>query len=113
MRSLICTVVGLAVLGFASVRAEEKNPRGDTELRGTVKKIDADNGMITVTVDGQDREFKLNEQTRFVAKASPGERNTETGVKACMSHLREGTEVMLMLDKDANPPTVKEIRLRD
>jgi hypothetical protein len=59
----------------------------DGVLRGTLKKVDADKAVVTITHDGKDKEFKITEDTRvFGADGKP--------LKDRLASLKEGVPVM-------------------
>jgi hypothetical protein len=56
-------------------------------LRGTLKKVDADKAVVTITHDGKDKDFKVTADTRiFGAEKKP--------IKEAMATLKEGSPVM-------------------
>jgi len=59
----------------------------DGILRGTLKKVDTEKAVVTITHDGKDKEFKVTDDTRvFGAEGKP--------VKDRLASLNEGSPVM-------------------
>jgi hypothetical protein len=63
LRTFACAVVALFVLSVGLVMAADK------EAKGTIKKVDADKGTITVTVDGKDQDFMIGADAKIVDAA--------------------------------------------
>src|ERR1051326_679956 len=62
--------------------------------RGKIKKVDADKGTVTITVDGKDQDFVVSGDTKFMGKNGP----LEDGLKNAA--FKEGTEVMFKYETD-------------
>jgi hypothetical protein len=61
--------------------------QSDAILRGTLKKVDPDKAVVTITRDGKDQDFKLTDDTRvFGAEGKP--------LKERLATLKEGSAVM-------------------
>src|SRR5437763_11574722 len=74
----------LALVLFAAGLA---SAQPDGILRGTLKKVDPDKAVVTITHDGKDKDFKVTEDTRvFGAEGKP--------VKERLATLKEGSAVM-------------------
>jgi Cu/Ag efflux protein CusF len=78
----------LALLAMASLLLAQDRPQ-----RGTIKKIDADKGIVTITVDGKDIDYKVVERTIL----RDGE-NKEITDRLKDKRLRKGTAVMFLVD---------------
>jgi hypothetical protein len=76
------------------------------EIKGKVKSVDADKKVLTVTVDGKDKEFKLNDSTTFVG---PKGKALKEGIKA--KGLKEGANVTITTDKKDGKVVVTEVKL--
>ena len=69
LRTLVCAVSALVVWAVAALAFEYK---------GKVKSIDPDKSTITVTVGGEDKTIKVNDETKFVtAKGKEIEKKLE------------------------------------
>jgi hypothetical protein len=105
----------LAVLLFVLVGAAPAQPDGIE--KGKVKKIDADKLTITITQDGKDRTFLVDDDTRVIGAEGKD-------IKQRLKTLKEGTEVQFKPtrkgDKDvlvgikaadakAPPPTIEKV----
>jgi Cu/Ag efflux protein CusF len=68
-----------------------------TPTRGTVKKVDAKKGVLTLTARGKDVEVKVGDDTRFVVGGPKGhkEYKGKDGLKA--DAFKSGTQVVVML----------------
>src|SRR6266404_171109 len=78
-RSLISVVIGILFLA-------EVLPAQEGIQRGTLKKIDLDRGVLTLTVAGKDQDFLLTEQTQV-----PGTSGKD--LKERLQGFKEGAEV--------------------
>jgi hypothetical protein len=65
----------------------------DGILRGTLKKVDADELTVTITHEGKDKEYKIGENTRVFG-------NEGKPLKEKLTGLKEGSPVMFKPDKD-------------
>lgn len=98
IRTLIAAVVTLLVCA-GSAPAEE--------VKGTLKSFNKDKNLITVAVDGKDKEFKVNDKTKvqFGNKEAPNALET---LGKMMERVKDkGLPVKLDVDGD----TVKSISL--
>src|SRR5712692_10134742 len=57
--------------------------------RGKIKKVDADKGIVTITVDGKDQEFQVTAATKFIGAAN---QESPKGIRD--ANLKEGAAVM-------------------
>ena len=97
LRTFVAAVLGLVLVG-GGLLAEE--------IKGKVKSVDADKKVITVTVDGKDKEFKVTDTTSIVG---PKGKALKEGLKA--KGLKEGANVVLTTDKKDGKETVTEVKL--
>src|SRR5947209_10726092 len=79
--------------------------------RGTVKKLDSDQGVLTITVDGQDREFLVTNTTRVFGaeRGDAAARLKEAGIKEGARVLfkpatNEARAVLIGVKLDDNTP---------
>jgi hypothetical protein len=103
-RFCLTALAGLLVLA-SGLRAQN-----DIQ-RGTVKKIDGDQGVITITVDGQDREFLVTNTTRVFGaeRGDAAARLKEAGIKEGSRVLfkpvtNEARAVLIGVKLDDNTP---------
>jgi hypothetical protein len=97
LRSLVGAVTALLVLA-ASVRA--------FEVEATLKKVDADRGVVVVTAGGQDRTIPFPKDARVL----DGEgKELADGLKA--KELKEGAAVVLSAEPKDGKPVLRSIRL--
>lgn len=76
------------------------------EAAGTIKKVDADKGVLYIFANGQDRTVKIDKEVKVLGldgKALPD------GLKA--KELKEGAEVTVTVERGGNEPIIKAIRL--
>jgi hypothetical protein len=62
-------------------------PQADGILRGTLKKVDAEKAIVTITHDGKDKEFKVTDDTRVFGSEGKA-------VRERLASLKEGSAVM-------------------
>jgi hypothetical protein len=96
LRSFVCSLFALVILA-GGVLADE--------VKGKLKSVDADKGVITVTVDGADKEFKIGEGAKVL---NPAGKEAKGGLKN--PNLKEGAEVTLTTDKKGGKDVVTEIK---
>jgi hypothetical protein len=96
LRSLFCSLFALVVLAGGVMAAE---------IKGTLKSVDSDKGIVTVTVDGKDTEYKVGEGAKVL---NPAGKEAKNGLKN--PNLKAGTEVTLTTDKKGGKEVVTEIK---
>ena len=73
---------------------------------GTLKKVDADKGVLFIHANGQDRTVKIDKEVKVLdADGKP----LADGLKS--KELKEGAEVTVTVDRGADGPVIKAIRL--
>ncbi len=97
VRMFVAALLGLVLMG-GSLLADE--------VKGKVKSVDADKKVITVTVDGKDKEFKLNDNTSVVNSKG---KTVKQGLKA--KALKAGANVTLTTEKKDGKEVVTEVKL--
>lgn len=78
----------------------------DKEATGKVFKVDAAKKVITVTVDGQQKEYTVNDDTKFLG---PKGGVSKTGIKD--DRFKPGAEVKIVIA--GNNKTLRQIQLVD
>lgn len=76
------------------------------EAVGTLKKVDAEQGVVVVIAGGQDRTLKANKDTQFLDVAG---KPLPDGLKS--KELKENTEVTITVERENNELILKAIRL--
>src|SRR5258705_137607 len=110
LRSCLCAIVALS-LCVGLTQAKEKKKKGNTAA-GTVKKIDKDKGVLTVSVKVkkafEDRDFTLSDATKIVVYT--GEDKKELTSKDGLKNdaLKEGVNVAVLSDTEGK---VTEVRV--
>jgi len=114
LRKFVCAAVGLVLVGGVALAAEEKaeakKPRGKLVF-GKLLKCDADKGIICVMVkkskddEGTKMEYKINEDTKFVAGSGGGEKpltftKGDFGKDEFKAKFKEGVIVVVILDDE-------------
>jgi hypothetical protein len=97
LRKLVCGVFALLLCVGVLYAAE---------LHGKIKKVDADKGAITVTVDGKDVVFPVDKDTKFMAATG---KELPDGVRS--KELIEGAEVTITTEKREGKDHVAKIAL--
>jgi hypothetical protein len=77
------------------------------EAKGKYKKWEK--GVITVTVDGKDVDYKLGKESK-VFDGDTEVKGKERG--KLFKELKEGSEVKVSFDKDGDKVTVKEVHIK-
>lgn len=77
------------------------------EIKGKVKSLDADKGVITITVGDKDQEIKIGEGTKFVG---PAGREIKDGLKAPVFK-RANLQVVVTTEKKDGKEEVKEVKI--
>ena len=80
------------------------------EFKGKVKSVDPDKNTITVTIDGEDKTFKVNDDTKIVRKGKDGDKDVKDGLKNEKAWKR-GPNVIVTTEGDSPKGKVKEIRI--
>lgn len=112
MRTLFCAALAVAVFAVSNVDAAAKadKKKGGKAVTGTVKKIDAEKGVITVAVkmkkETVDKEFKLGDDSKVVVVDGDDkkEMTAKDGLKA--EQLKEGATVSVVADEDGKVSTL-------
>src|SRR5436190_1937862 len=100
LRSLVCAAVALTL--FAGVGPAEEKKKKNTMAAGTIKKIDAKESTITVTVkkknQTEDKEFKVEDATKFVIFAGEDKKEA-TGKEAFKNDaVKDGAPIAIISD---------------
>jgi len=93
--------------GLVPVKPENPTTDRPPFLNGKVKKIDADKGLLTLTVaegdEEKDVEIKVTEETRFMAMSATGGKKEFTGKDGLKAdQFKKGTKVRVVKDKDGS-----------
>ena len=97
LRTFLAAVLGLVLIG-GGLLAEE--------IKGKIKSVDADKKVLTVTVDGKDKEFKVTDTTNILGANGKA---VKQGLKA--KAFKEGANVVITTDKKDGKETVTEVKL--
>jgi hypothetical protein len=74
MRRALLAAVVVAVLGASDLRAED--------FKGTVKKVDAEKGKLTVTIKEKDRTFDVPADAKVTIQVAAGNVTAKDGLKS-------------------------------
>ena len=106
LRMFVCAAVALMLCAGAGL-AQDKGKGKNTTVNGTIKKIDAATGALTVTVkkkneEAKDMEFKVNDTTKVTVYApTTGDATKLTGKDALKNpEFKEGAKVKVVTDAD-------------
>jgi Cu/Ag efflux protein CusF len=80
--------------------------------RGTIKKIDTDKKIATLTVDGKDRDFAVTDTTRFMGANAPlkdglAAPELKAGAEVMFKFVQQGGKDVLVGMRLGNPPAAK------
>lgn len=76
------------------------------EATGTIQRVDAEKGLLVITVNGQDRTVKIAKDIKVLDKEG---KDLAGGLKS--KELKEGAEATFTIEPDKNEPIIKAIRL--
>jgi Cu/Ag efflux protein CusF len=107
LRTLVCATLTLVLATGVSLAADKaakgKGKKGGHGAHGTVAKVDASTGTLTLTIknkknkDGIEKEFKITDDAKVVFFAK-GVKN-EVSVKEGLSKIKVGDKVAIRKDK--------------
>jgi hypothetical protein len=101
LRSLVCAAFALVICAVAVLAGEYK---------GKVQSVDPDKNTITVTVGGEDKTFKVSDDTKIVRKGKGGEdKEVKGGLKN--KFWSKKPNVVVTTEGDSPKGKVKEIRI--
>jgi Cu/Ag efflux protein CusF len=80
--------------------------------RGTIKKIDTDRKIVTLTVDGKDRDFAVTDTSRFMGANAPlkdglAAPELKAGADVMFKFVQQGGKDVLVGMRLGNPPAAK------
>jgi len=99
MRTFVCALATLLVLGVSLIAAE---------LKGTIKSTDKDKKIVTISVDGKDTEVSITDDTKFFQNdkaAKDRDKAVERLYKA-----KEGTKITVVTEKKDGKEVATEVR---
>jgi Cu/Ag efflux protein CusF len=107
LRTFVCAAVALVLCAGVALADDAKPAKKKaSEVRGTVKKIDAAASTITLTIknkktpDGMEKEFKIAEDTKFtvITGEDKKEMSAKDGFKS--DALKEGALLTIAVEGD-------------
>jgi hypothetical protein len=106
MRRAFLAAVAAALLGAGGLRA-------DTEIKGTVKKVDADKGKLTVTVNDKDRTFDVPKDAKVTIQIAAGNVTAKDGLKNewFKKAAKDGYTVEVTVEKKKDKEAVTKVHL--
>src|SRR5947209_19833086 len=97
-------VVCLFALGFMVAQADE--------IKGKVKKVDADKSVLTLTVDDKDQTFNVPKDAKVVALFGKKVKKAQLqDLPGGLGALKEGTSVTVTTEKKDNKDVVIQVKL--
>lgn len=115
LRTFIGAVLTLALVGGVGLAGDKGKAKKANTFRGTIKKVDAKEGTLTVAVKAKkksvtDKEFKVSTDTKVVV-VSGEEKKIFTGTEGLKKEgFKEGANVVVVADEN-DATKVKEVRL--
>jgi len=105
LRAFLCAAMVVTLCAGSSTAADKEKGHAFT---GTVKKIDAEKGILAVSVkvkkETMDKEFNINDKTKFII--AEGDNKKEMTGKDALKEIKEGAHVSVKADKDGNATEV-------
>jgi hypothetical protein len=103
LRNLVGAALVVAVcVGVAA--AEDKGDKKAANTTGVVKKIDADKGLVTLTVkvkkESVDKEFKIDDATKFAVVVGDEKKDLPSKDALKNEALKEGATIVVTVDAD-------------
>jgi len=103
LRKIVGAALAVAVC-VGVVAAEDKGDKKTTNTTGVVKKIDADKGVVTLTVkvkkETVDKEFKIDDATKFSVVVDDEKKSLPSKDALKNEALKEGATVVVAADAD-------------
>lgn len=103
LRAFLCAAVALTLCASTATAKDEK------AHTGAVKKVDAEKGVLTVSVkvkkETMDKDFTITDKTKFTI--ADGDNKKEMTGKDGLKEIKEGAHVAVTADKDGNATEVK------
>jgi hypothetical protein len=97
LRSFVAAGLALLLLVGVTLAEKEKAKEKSAQVKGKIKKVDADKGVLTVTVgkgdEAKDVDFKISDDTKIMG---PDRKPLEDGLKD--KSLRAGADVTIFTD---------------
>jgi Cu/Ag efflux protein CusF len=106
MLSRLFGVSCLLVLGIAVAGADE--------IRGKVKKVDAEKSTITITIDDKDQNFDVPKEARVVGLfGKKAKKAQQLDLPGGLAAIKEGANVTITTEKKDNKDVVSQVRVDD
>jgi Cu/Ag efflux protein CusF len=106
MGSRLFGVASLLVFGLAVASADD--------VRGKVKKVDADKGTITITVDDKDQTFDVPKEAKVVGIFGKKlKKAQQLDLPGGLAAIKEGANVTITTDKKDNKDVVSQVKVED
>src|SRR5947208_16685359 len=113
LRTFICAALALILMSGVSLAGVKGKGKKGSALHGTIKKVDAQEGTLTVAVKSKkvftDKEFKVSADTKVVVSGQKKSKLTgQEGLKN--AGFKEGAAVTIVTD-DNDATKVTQVRL--
>jgi len=115
LRLFVCAALALMLAAGSSLAGQKSKSNKGHAVRGTILKVNAEQGTLTVTVKSKKtettREFTVSDNTKVVIFAGKKNKTELTGKSALMdAGFKQGAAVIIMTDEGA-PNKIKMITL--
>ena len=102
LRTIACGVFAL-LIGTGGVLA--------AEVKGKVKKVDADKNTVTVTADDKDTSYDVAKDAKVVKVVGKGKKATTEAVTEGLKGVTTGSEVTLTTSKKDDKEVVTNVKI--
>jgi hypothetical protein len=113
LRSFACAAIALTLIAGSSLAGQQDKGNKGHAVHGTILKIDAEQGTLTVAVKSKKtettKEFTVSDDTKVIVFSGKKKKTEFTGKSALKdAGLKDGVAVSIVTDENA-PNTIKTL----
>jgi hypothetical protein len=112
LRTFVCAAVALVLCVGTTLAADKAEKKKGQAAQGTIKKVDAATGTLTVTVknkkESADKEFKIGDATKITVFAGDAKQDLTGPAGLKNEQFKEGAVVGIISDESGK---VLEVRI--